>query len=246
MHQPVAWKRKAGADSLGSGLNSVAPVWASLWPRIARLSRDLAGKNAGRQEEQQFLGRRADARMFEQIPDYRDAAKQRYLVYSGLLRGHDNASDNHRTAVCDQHFRIGFLRVNCGNALNSRDGVVNLVVGDGYVHIDRAVSGDLRCYVEFEYSVNELHRNRVVHDRLDWNFGTLLHRRLLVVLRNYLRFRDQLADAPFLCRADNEIQSEVRGRESIAQRAGGRRCSQVRDQRHRSARRRSATCTGYD
>jgi len=134
--------------------------------------------------------------MFEQIPDHRDAAEQRYLVNSGLLRGHDDAADNHRTAVCDQHLRISFLRVNRGNALNSRDGVVNLVVGYGYIHVDRAVSGDLRCYVEFEYGVNELHRDRVVHDRLDGDLRTLLHRRLLVVLRDHLRLRDQLADAP--------------------------------------------------
>src|SRR5271154_4374781 len=156
MHQPVGWKRKAGADQLGSGLNSVAPVWASLWPQVSRVSRDLAGQNARRQEEQQFLGRRADAGMLEQIPDYRDAAEQRYLVNSGLLRGHDDATDNHRTAVCDQHFRSGFLRVNCGNALNSRNGVVNLVVGNRYIHVDRAVRGDLRRYVKFEHSVNEL------------------------------------------------------------------------------------------
>src|ERR1700732_1195780 len=68
-------KRKAGADRFGSGLNSLAPVWASLGPQIPHISRDLGGQNARRQEEQQLLCRRADVGMFEQITHHRDAAE---------------------------------------------------------------------------------------------------------------------------------------------------------------------------
>ena len=113
--------------------------------------------------------------------------------------------------------------------------MVDLIVGYRHVHVDRAFRGDLRSDVKFQHGIHELHRNRIVHDRLDWNLRTLFHGRFLVVLRDEFRLRDQLAHASLLRRADNVVQREVRGRESVAQCARWRRGAQVRDQRHRAA-----------
>ena len=127
-----------------------------------------------------------------------------------VLVGDDHSADNHGRAVVDRDFGLGGLRVNSRNALNARDDVVDLVVLDGHVHVDRAVGGDLRRHVQFQHSVDELHGNRVVNDGLHRDLGTLLDGSLLVVLRDDLGLREQLADALVFRRGDDHIQRKVR------------------------------------
>ena len=150
------------------------------------------------------------------------------MLYVGALLGHDHAADYDRAAIRDQHFRIRFLGVNGRDALNARDRGVNRVVLHVHVHVNRAIRGDLRDDVEFQHRIHELDRNGVVHDGLHRDLGALLDDRLLVVLRDDLRLRDQLADAALFRGGDDLVDRKVRVLEDVA-RTAGRCCrAQVR------------------
>src|ERR1700722_241800 len=58
-------------------------------PTFLKLSR----QNARGQEEQEFLGGRADRGVFEQVAHHRQAAEQRHLLHVSALLGHDHAAD---------------------------------------------------------------------------------------------------------------------------------------------------------
>src|SRR3984957_13002717 len=203
----------------------------------------LSRQDARGQEEQQFLGRRADGGVLEQVANDRQAAEQRHLLHVGTLLGDDDAADNHGAAVRYEHLGIRFLGVDSRDALNARDGGVDRVVLDVHVHVDGAVRGNLRYDVEFQHGVDELDRNRVVDDGLHRDLGTLLDDGLLVVLGDDLRLGDELTNAPFLGGGDDFIQGKLSVLESVTQTAGRRGGSQVGQKRHRR-RRRGLTVAG--
>src|SRR5271155_6196161 len=53
----------------------------------------LSRQNTRGQEEQKFLGGRADRGVFEQVAHDRQAAEQRHLLHVGALLGHDHTAD---------------------------------------------------------------------------------------------------------------------------------------------------------
>src|SRR5208282_6736366 len=99
--------------------------------------------------------------VLEQVADDGQAAEHGDLLDVGALLGDDDAADDHGGAVRNEHFGSGFLRVNGRNALDARDGRVNLVVLDVHIHVDGAVRGDLRRDIEFQHRVHELDRDGV-------------------------------------------------------------------------------------
>src|SRR4029077_12171512 len=190
----------------------------------------------------QFLRLRADRRVLEQVAHRRQTPEEWHLIHVGLLIRDDDSADNNRAAVGDQHFRFRSLGIDGRNTLDARNRLVYLVVRHHHVHENGAVGGDLRRDFELQYRIHELNGNRVVHDGLHRDLGTLLDGRFLVVLGNHLRFREQLAYASLLRGGDNEVEGEILGGKRIADAAGGAAHAQVCIQRYRTAGCRSATC----
>jgi len=126
------------------------------------------------------------------------------------LRRDDDAANYHGTAIGHGHLGFRRLGIQSRNSLNAWDTVVDLRILHEHVHEHCAFGGDLRGDFQFQYGVNELHRDRVIDRRLNRDLSTLLDRCLLVVLRDDLRLRKKLADAlSFRC-GDKKVDSKVR------------------------------------
>jgi hypothetical protein len=104
----------------------------------------LVLRNAGRQEEPQFLRLHADGAVLKEVSDYRDAAKERHLVILGGLRIDHHTAQHDRLAVLREHLIVDGLSRQSGLAQNGRDTAINLCVLDVDDHKDGAVSGNLR------------------------------------------------------------------------------------------------------
>src|ERR1700687_1835862 len=65
-------------------------------------------------EEDQLLVRGADSSVFEQLAQPWNAAQQRNLGHVDRVVGLNNAADDHRTTIGDQHLRGRLLRDQSG------------------------------------------------------------------------------------------------------------------------------------
>ncbi len=121
------------------------------------------------------------------MPDDRETPEQRYLGGGHILSRDDDSSDDDRAAIRNQNLRFFGLRVQCRNALDARNALVDLRILDQHVHEHRAFLGDLRGHFQFQHRVDELDGNRVIDRRLDRDFLTLFNDCLFVVLRHHAR-----------------------------------------------------------
>src|SRR5207249_10820906 len=99
-------------------------------------------------------------------------------------------------------------------------------------HEDRAFRRDLRRDFELQYRVNILDGDRVVDGCLNRNLGTLLHRRLFVVLRDDLGLREQLAYALGFRHGDEKVQRKIR--RPMRKAEGAARCARRQEGIERS------------
>src|SRR6266853_5934139 len=169
-----------------------------------------ARNDSWRQEEQQFLRAHGDVSPLEEVADERQAAYQRNLGDVHVLLRNDYAADDHRSAIRNQDLGFRGLGIQCRNALNSRDTIVDLRVFHQHIHEYRAFGCDLRSYFQLEHRVDVLYGNGIVDGGLNRDFRTLLHRRFFVVLRHDARFREQLAHALCFGCSNEEVDREVR------------------------------------
>src|ERR1700730_16668693 len=86
----------------------------------------LSGDNPRRYEEQQLLRINGDVVPFEKMPDDRETPEQRHLRGSDVLGGNNDSSDDDRAAISNQNLRFFGLRVQCRNALDARNALVDL------------------------------------------------------------------------------------------------------------------------
>ena len=120
------------------------------------------------------------------MPNQRQAAHQRDLRDVRSLRRDDDAADYNGSAIGDGYLRFRRLGIESRNSRNAWDTGIDLRILHQHVHENCAFGGDLRGNFQFQNGVNELHRDGVIDSRLNWNLGTLLDDRLLVVLRDDL------------------------------------------------------------
>src|ERR1700731_2628282 len=155
------------------------------------------------------------------MSDDRKTSEQRHLVCSYVLGGDNDSSDHHRATIGHKNFRLFRLRVQCRDALDARNTLIDLRFFDQDVHENRALGGDLGCDFQLQDRIDKLHGNRVVDGRLDGDFLTLLDDGLLIVLRDNTRLRKKFSYAFRLSGADEKIHREIRGAMEDAKTAGG-------------------------
>src|SRR6266852_5480851 len=181
----------------------------------------LPGDDPRGKEEQQLTRCNRDVVPFEQMANQGEAPEQRYLLGGDVLGGDYDSSDHDRAPVRHKNLRLFRLRVQCRNALNARNTLVDLGILDQHVHEHGALRGDLRCHFQFEDGIDELDRNRIVDRRLDGDFLTLLNDGFFVVLRNDARFREQFYTALGFGGGYKEVYRKIRRTMPQEESAGG-------------------------
>src|SRR6202521_5396127 len=139
-------------------------------------------------EENQLLVRSSDGCVSEQVAQPWNAAQQRNLRNANRVVGLNDATDDHGTAVGDQHLRGRLLRDQSGVTVDGASEVRGRVL-DVHIEEDRALRGDLRNHGEPQEGIDVGYCRGTAQLRLghDGDAHALANQSLDVVLRHHPR-----------------------------------------------------------